>query len=175
MSITFTSHVKHRLGSWLLGTPESMNVPDDFYFEPCDRVKPHKDEISEPDIYLSRLATAWFRIDHTHRVTKLTSVLWTALLGVLLVPFGLYAGGHSLYVQHEATVAAAQAVKDQQIQARCIQQTPDQQKNDQACVDLAARQKAQAAEQAKAWRKQQCDNVAPENRAKSFYCQAQDQ
>lgn len=173
MSITFTSHVKHRLGVWLVGTPDSMEVPKDFYFDPCDRTKPTNETISEPKVGLSRLATDWFRIEHRHRVAMLTGVLWTVLIVVLLVPFGLYAAGHSAYVKHEAKVAAAQAIEDQQIQSRCNQETLDQQKSDSACVDLAARQLAARKADQKAYWEKQCAAMPDENRARSPYCNGQ--
>jgi hypothetical protein len=170
MSITVTSRAKHWFGVSLLGTPESMSVPDDFYFEPCDRQKPRQDDISEPSGYMPILATAWFRLRHTHSVTKLSSWLWTLAIGGLIVVFGIYAGIHAGYEKHEAKVQAAQAAQDEQTQTRCMALTADQKQSDSECADLAARQKAQQEASQKAYWANFCANLQPENRARSPYC-----
>lgn len=180
MSITFTSHVKHRLGSWLLGTPQSMcstdeddfvfDVTDDFYFEKSDRQKPKADEIGKPDVYMSRMATAWFRIVHTHRSNLLESWILTVALVVLFGVFGIFGGIHSMWQADEQKAKTEQAATDTQIQTHCNALTTDQQKADSACTDLAARQLAKRKADQKAYWEKACSEMPADNRARSPFC-----
>lgn len=177
MSITFTSHVKHRLGNWLLGSNDSMSVPDDFYWEKFDRNTPHADDVGVPDVYNSRMATAQFRLDHTWRVAKLQGWILTILIVVLSLFAGLLSGVVSKWDAHEATVkqeAAAAAAKqdaaDFATQNRCLALTPDQRQSDQACVETAARQAEKQAQQQKAYWAGICAGLSDEKRAHSPNC-----
>lgn len=180
MSSTFTSHVKHRLGSWLLGTPQSMcstdeddfvfDVTDDFYFEKCDRQKPKADEIGQPDVYMSRMATAWFRMDHRHRSTLLASWLWTWAIVALIVVVGIIGVAHSKWQAHEQTVKAEQAAAVVKTQAHCYALTADQQKADSACTDLAARQLEKKKADQKAYWENICSNMTADKRAQAPAC-----
>lgn len=171
MSPTFTSHIAHRLGSALIGSPESMSMPDDYYFEKFDREKPTADEIKTPQEQLVRLSTTAFRIDHTWRLCKLVTTLWAVLMAVLLVVFGLYAGGASVWNHHEANVQAAKNQAIFHLQSRCAALTNEQQQADSDCADLQAQQKAQLEAQQKAYWQNFCASLPDDaHRARSPQC-----
>lgn len=68
-----TSKILHRLGCLLVGTPESMRMPPDFYFEKGDRKKPLEGEISLHPVQRDRVAVDSFRRLLTQRVAWLSA------------------------------------------------------------------------------------------------------
>lgn len=178
MSITFTSHVKHRLGNWLLGSNDSMSVPDDFYFEKFDRTPPSAAEVGTPDVYNSTMATAHFRLDHTWRVAKLQGVVWTILIVVLSAGAFVLGGIQSKWNAHEAQVkqeqAAVQAKQDAAdfaTQNRCLALPQAQRDADSDCVASAQRQADRQAAQQKAYWAGICAGLSDEKRASAPNCQ----
>lgn len=173
MPITFTSHVKHRLGNALLGSNDSMSVPDDFFFEKYDRRPPHADEIGEPTVYNSAMATAHFRLEHTWSVAKLQGWIWTVVIVVMCVLALMLSGVIAKWDAHEAEAQQAQVAAqakqnaaDLATQNRCLALTPDERKVDSSCAAAAANQ----VEQQKAYWTKFCAGLSDENRARSPYC-----
>lgn len=147
MSLTITSSIKHWLGCALIGTPESMSVPDDYYYEKSDREKPTAEQINTTEEQKVRISTDAFRRDHRWRLCKLIGALWGVVLVVLIVVVGIYAGGASAWNKHEVKVQAAQAEDDSKLLSRCAMLTLNQQAADSDCAAMNARLKAKRAAQ----------------------------
>jgi hypothetical protein len=151
MRLTFTSSIKHWLGCALIGTPESMSLPNDYYFEKSDREKPTAEQINTTEEQKVRISTDAFRRDHRWRLCKLISALWAALLVLLIVVIGIFAGGASWWnkpkVNTEVNTPATQAQDDAKLLSRCAMLTLNQQAADSDCAAMNARLKAQRAAQ----------------------------
>ena len=87
MSTTsLTSKVLHRLGCFFIGTPESMRMPPDFYFEKGDRQVPTVAEMQQFVTQRNRLMVDAVRRGLLVRLGILTSVATVAIaLGLLAV------------------------------------------------------------------------------------------
>lgn len=85
MSTTsLTSKALHRLGCFFIGTPESMRMPPDFYFEKGDRQVPTVPEMQQFVTQRNRLMVDAVRRGLLVRLGILTSVAAVAV-SILLV------------------------------------------------------------------------------------------
>lgn len=110
-TISLTSKVLHRLGSFFIGTPHSLGeMPDDFYFDIGDRVQPMPQDIRKREVLGRKLLTNFYRLDQTYRLGPIVSTMcFVAVLGLSLVSGSLIAKGKVVladYQAHEVTVAA---------------------------------------------------------------------
>jgi len=58
---TFASRLHHYLGCWFVGTPQELNVPDDFWFDDDCRTPPKPNDYDRPGVVDQLLEVETFR------------------------------------------------------------------------------------------------------------------
>jgi hypothetical protein len=84
--LSLTSKALHLLGSFFIGTPESLHMPADFYFEKGDRQLPTVQEMQQFVTQRNRLTVDAVRRGLLVRMGILTSVASVSVaLAILLI------------------------------------------------------------------------------------------
>lgn len=132
--ISLTSKVLHRLGSFVIGTPESLAMDEDFYFDVGDRVQPMPQDIRKRDVLADKIMTNVYRLGLTYRIGPILSgMCFVAVLALSAVSVTLTDWGKGIktsYDQHVTAVAqekqadATKALGDI-TQANCAAQVDD--------------------------------------------------
>ena len=82
-TISLTSKVLHRLGSFFIGTPESLRMDPDFYFDMGDRIQPEQRAIRDKEVLRGKIGTNVYRLSQTYRVGPIVSVAaFVVILGL---------------------------------------------------------------------------------------------
>ncbi|WP_233842270.1 hypothetical protein [Dyella sp. 2HG41-7] len=102
-TISLTSKVLHRLGSIFVGTPESLGMDADFYFDMGDRVQPLPQDIRKRDVLADKLMTNVYRLSLTNRLgLVLSGLCFAVVLGLSLVSVQLTKWGMDIKTKYEA-------------------------------------------------------------------------
>lgn len=127
-SFSPTSRVLHRLGCLIIGTPESMHMPRDFYREKGDRDLPTATEILDHKVQRDRIAVNTYRLQLFPRVGWLTfiaALILVALIHATVGPLAKAARHHAEKAQQAELMAQqCDAIKRNNASANGGFQTP---------------------------------------------------